>query len=114
LPLSTGQNRAPQFDEQNVVEKPEAQTAGLAIPAAGIAIVSEPARRLASLRALSGSSKYAKNDWRFTGFNELVLAERANGSKRCSEKTIRVDLKDAAQAERDAKSSRPFDVINRW
>jgi len=62
-------------------------------------------RRLALLRALDGSYKYARGEWRFTGMAALVTREKADGRKRCDAKTIRADLKEAAQAERDAKTA---------
>lgn len=65
----------------------------------------DPERRLARLRALGGSYKYVRGGWKFIGIKELVRSEKDEGRKRSDEKTIRADLKDAAQAERDAKSA---------
>ena len=65
----------------------------------------DPERRLDLLRALGGTSKYARGQWKFTGIGALVESEKAKGQKRSDEKTIRADLKDAAQTERDAKSA---------
>ena len=70
----------------------------------------DPERRLTLLRKLGGSSKYARGEWKFTGIAALVANEKANGFKRCAEKTIRADLKEAAQAELDAKRAGVFDV----
>ena len=71
----------------------------------------DPERRLALLRALGGSSKYARAEWTFKGMAVLVAREKVNGFKRCDEKTIRADLKEAAQAEREAKSAGPFNGL---
>lgn len=60
-------------------------------------------RRLAALRALSGTANYRNGKWRFTGIAELVASEKNAKRKRSDEKTIRADLKEAAQAERDEK-----------
>lgn len=65
----------------------------------------DPERRLVLLRALGGGEKYARGEWRFTGMAALVAKEKADGRKRCDEKTIRADLKEAAQTERDAKNA---------
>lgn len=63
----------------------------------------DPARRLALLRALGGSTKYSHGEWKFTGIGLLVKSEKKNGERRSDEKTIRADLKEAAHAERDTK-----------
>jgi hypothetical protein len=62
-------------------------------------------RRLARLRALGGTAKYVRHEWKFTGMADLVESEKADDRKRRSEKTIRADLIQAAQAERDEKSA---------
>ena len=64
-----------------------------------------PERRLALLRSFGGSAKYGRGEWTFKGIGTLVKSEQSNGFKRCDTKTIRADLKEAAQAERDAKSA---------
>lgn len=61
----------------------------------------DPERRLALLRQLGGTAKYARYEWTFTGIGKLVASEKDNGRKRSAEKTIRADLKEAAQDERD-------------
>lgn len=61
----------------------------------------DPERRLALLRELGGTAKYARCEWKFTGIKALVESEKANGRKRNTEKTIRADLKEAAQNERN-------------
>lgn len=62
-------------------------------------------RRLTRLRALGGTAKYVRYEWKFTGMADLVESEKADGRKRRSEKTIRADLRQAAQAERDEKNA---------
>ena len=62
-------------------------------------------RRLARLRALGGSAKYTRARWSFTRISVLVESEKSEGRARSDEKTIRADLREAAQAERDAKSA---------
>ena len=62
--------------------------------------------RLAGLLAIGGSAnQVAGRGWKFTGIKELVATEKAAGKPRSDEKTIRRDLKSAAQEERDAKSA---------
>lgn len=70
----------------------------------------DPERRLALLRELGGTATLnrSKGDWTFTGIAGLVASEKAAGRKRKDEKTIRADLKIAAQDERDAKAAGPF------
>lgn len=63
----------------------------------------DPERRLALLRELGGAAKYTRGEWTFPGIKTLVDSEKANGHKRSSEKTIRADLREAAQSERDEK-----------
>jgi hypothetical protein len=65
----------------------------------------DPERRLALLRELGGAAKYARCEWTFTGIKALVTSEKAAGRKRSTEKTVRADLKEAAQNERDAKNA---------
>jgi len=65
----------------------------------------DPERRLARLRALGGTAKYARGEWKFKGIVKLAASEKAERRKRSDQKTIRADLKDAAQTERDWKSA---------
>lgn len=60
--------------------------------------VSDPQRRLALLRELGGGVKWFDGKWEVTGMRALVQCEK--GRPRSSEKTIRADLHDAAEAER--------------
>ena len=66
----------------------------------------DPKRRLDALLALGGTIKHRDGEWRFTGMTALVKSEK--GRKRSDEKTIRGDLKEAAQAERDEKQAGVF------
>ena len=69
---------------------------------------SDPERRLARLRALGGDAIYRRGEWRITGISALVASEKSEGRKRCDEKTIRADIKEAAENEREAKRSNAF------
>ncbi len=60
-------------------------------------------RRLTLLRHLGGSVKFANYEWKFTGIKKLVQSEV--GKPRSSEKTIRADLIEAANQEREAKKA---------
>jgi hypothetical protein len=71
----------------------------------------DPERRLSLLRKNGGNIKYIRCDWKITGIAALVASEKAAGRKRRSEKTIRADLIEAAQAEIDAKKPKPFDAM---
>lgn len=67
----------------------------------------DPERRLARLRALGGTAKYSRDgdEWKFTKIAALVESEKTDGRKRGDEKTIRADLRAAAQTERDEKKA---------
>lgn len=69
----------------------------------------EPTRRLKLLRELDGEAKYKNGKWTFRGITKLVNREKADGRKRFDPKTIRIDLADAAQAEREAERAGLFD-----
>lgn len=73
-------------------------------------VVPDPERRLAQLRKLGGDAKFnrSKGGWSFTGVKALVTSEKAAGRKRSDEKTIRADLRIAAQDERDSKAAGHF------
>ena len=88
-----------------------AQNAATPAPVAGIATnnaTPDPERRLARLRALGGDAIYRRGEWKITGISALVASEKGEGRKRCDEKTIRADLKEAAENERDAKRANAF------
>ena len=88
-----------------------AQNAATPAPVAGIATNSatpDPERRLARLRALGGDAIYRRGEWRITGISALEASEKSEGRKRCDEKTIRADIKEAAENEREAKRSNAF------
>lgn len=63
----------------------------------------DPERRLARLRALGGSATYKRGEWKIIGITYLVESEKSEGRKRSDEKTIRADLREAAQNELEAK-----------
>lgn len=65
----------------------------------------DPERRLARLRDLGGSATAERGEWKFKGITALVKTEKSEGRKRRDEKTIRVDLKKAAQNELESKRS---------
>jgi len=100
-----------QWKLQSFATQPQPQPLPMPSPAQNAADPTpDPERRLTLLRKLGGNSKYKHADWKFTGIAALVLSEKANGFKRCDEKTIRADLKEAAQAELDAKKAGVFDI----
>jgi hypothetical protein len=70
---------------------------------------SDPQRRLRRLRELKGTATYARGEWKFSGITALVESEQAERRKRSAEKTIRADLKMAAQSESDEKKAGVFD-----
>lgn len=82
------------------VQTAPAQNTAKPAPVADSDALPDPERRLALLRALGGDAKYSRGDWTFKGISALVASEK--GRKRSTEKTIREDLKEAAQKERDA------------
>lgn len=68
----------------------------------------DPQRRLALLRALGGNATYKRGEWKITGIKALVTTEKSEGRKRSDEKTIRADLKEAAESEREATRANAF------
>jgi hypothetical protein len=59
---------------------------------------------LIALRKLGGSAKWKRvrgreQTWHFIGIQKLVKQEKEQGRKRHDEKTIRKDLREAADAE---------------
>ena len=79
------------------------QLQAVPVEAAPVVEVPDPERRLAALRALGGSAKWKRGRgvqvWQFTGIQKLVAQEKTDGRKRIDEKTIRADLREAAEAE---------------
>ena len=67
-------------------------------PSESAVTLPEPQRRLAALRSLGGEVKRSNGKWAITGIGKLVDQEKANGFERSDEKTIRKDLKEAAEA----------------
>lgn len=90
---------------------PQAEAPAVGASGGGAVPAPDPERRLARLRELGGSATYRRNEWKFTGINALVNDERNEGRKRRDEKTIRADLREAAEAEREAKRAGPFDGL---
>lgn len=64
---------------------------------------SEPQRRLNRLRGIGGSAVKKSGGWKFKLSDELIRLERAEGRPRSSPKTIREDLRAAAQAAEDER-----------
>lgn len=65
--------------------------------------MSDPVRRLNRLREMGGKASYCMGKWSFTKTTALAAAEAREGKKRSSQKTIKADLEEAAEAERKAK-----------
>lgn len=94
-----------------IINKTAQPQAAAPAPVAGLATNSatpDPERRLARLRALGGDAIYRRGEWKITGISALVASEKGEGRKRCDEKTIRADLKEAAESEREAKRANAF------
>ncbi len=85
----------------------------LIVDSASTTTPQDPERRLARLRALGGNATYRSREWKFTGIAALVESEKSERRKRSDEKTIRADLKEAAQNELDAKSAGFADGLGR-
>lgn len=90
---------------------PQAEATAGGASGGGAVPAPDPERRLARLRAMGGSATYRRNVWQFTGIKALVDAERNEGRKRSDEKTIRADLREAAEAEREAKRAGHWDGL---
>jgi hypothetical protein len=71
--------------------------AGVPISSAVNSNLVEPARRLLRLQELGGKAICRRGRWRFTGIDALIAIETAEGRGRCSDKTIRKDLIEAAE-----------------
>lgn len=87
------------------ITKPKAAPIGDVSASDHVDQTPDPERRLARLRTLGGTAKYVRYKWKFMGMAALVAAEKVDNRRRRSEKTIRADLIQAAQAERDEKSA---------
>ena len=81
------------------------------LPTSGKDQTLDPERRLTRLLELGGSATYARYEWKFKGTSALVKSEKAEGRERSAEKTIRADLKMAAQSERDEKKAGYFPPV---
>ncbi len=60
---------------------------------------SDPPRRLAALKILGGSVRWLRGEWQIKGISKLVKQEKEQKRARSDEKTIRSDLKKAAEDE---------------
>ena len=88
-------------------ELPRFAPATVAQPSPAVTLP-EPQRRLAALRSLGGDVKWSKGVWAITCIGKLVEQEKARGFKRNDEKTIRKDLREAAEAaKREGPSATP-------
>ena len=87
---------------------PDTATPAPVVDIASNSTTPDPERRLARLRALGGDAIYKRGEWRIPGISALVASEKSEGRKRCDEKTIRADIKEAAENEREAKRSNAF------
>ena len=72
--------------------------------------LTEPERRLKTLEALGGTARWLRHHggtqkWRFTKIGDLTAQEAANNHPRSDEKTIRKDLKEAAEERYLARKS---------
>lgn len=92
----------------NKAAQPQAATPAPVADIATNSTTPDPERRLARLRALGGDAIYRRGEWKITGISALVASEKGEGRKRCDEKTIRADLKEAAESEREAKRANAF------
>ena len=68
----------------------------------------DPERRLARLRALGGDTSFKRGAWRIRGIVALEASEQREGRSRRSQKTIREDLIEAAESERESKRANAF------
>ena len=104
-----GESRKPPhvFSTESAPE-PQAATPAPEADSASNDATPDPERRLALLRALGGNAIYRRGEWKITGISALVASEKSEGRKRSDEKTIRADLKEAAENERDAKRANAF------
>ena len=87
---------------------PESQTKPVGADSASNSTTPDPERRLARLRVLGGNAAYKRGEWNIVGISVLVASEKSEGRKRSDEKTIRADLKEAAENEREAKRANAF------
>lgn len=87
---------------------PAQTTTSAPVVAVGASTTPDPERRLARLRELGGNATYKRGEWKITGILALVASEKSENRKRSDEKTIRADLKEAAENEREAKRANAF------
>ena len=99
-----GESRKPPhvFSTESAPE-PQAATPAPVADSASNDATPDPERRLTRLRQLGGNVTFRRGEWKCTGITALVAIEKSEGRKRCDEKTIRADLKEAAESEREAR-----------
>ena len=104
-----GESRKPPhvFSTESAPE-PQAATPAPVADSASNDATPDPERRLTRLRQLGGNVTFRRGEWKCTGITALVAIEKSEGRKRSDEKTIRADLKEAAENERDAKRANAF------
>ena len=61
-----------------------------------------------AIRALGGHVRWFRSEWNIKGIKKLTAKEKAEGRARSDEKTIRSDLKEAAQTEKSEGQAQPF------
>ena len=87
---------------------PQAATPAPVADSASNDATPDPERRLTRLRQLGGNVTLRRGEWKCPGITALVAIEKSEGRKRCDEKTIRADLKEAAESEREARRANAF------
>ena len=99
-----GESRKPPLVFSTVAAStPQAATPAPVADSASNDATPDPERRLTRLRQLGGNVTFRRGEWKCTGITALVAIEKSEGRKRCDEKTIRADLKEAAESEREAR-----------
>ncbi|WP_287925338.1 hypothetical protein [Diaphorobacter sp.] len=99
-----GESRKPPLVFSTIAApKPQAATPAPVADSASNDATPDPERRLTRLRQLGGNVTFRRGEWKCTGITALVAIEKSEGRKRSDEQTIRGDLKEAAQNEREAR-----------
>ena len=104
--FTPSENESRKAAQQMLLNVPRAEPLQAATGAdslASIQMAPEPERRLARLRDLGGNAARKNGEWKFTGIAALAAKEKEEGRKRNDAKTIRGDLKEAAQNELEAR-----------
>ena len=99
-----GESRKPPLVFSTIAApEPQAATPAPVADSASNDATPDPERRLTRLRQLGGNVTFRRGEWKCTGITALVAIEKSEGRKRSDEQTIRGDLKEAAQNEREAR-----------